>query len=75
MFESTYTVGVMKGIEQGIEQGIKQGIEKGIEKGMVKGEKKKAMEIAKNLIDVLDTKTIATKTGLTEEEVDVLRRQ
>ena len=45
----------------------------GIEQGMVKGEKQKAIEIAKNLIDILDSKTIAAKTGLTEKEIEILR--
>ena len=38
-----------------------------------KGEKKKAIEIAKNLLDILDNKTIAEKTGLSESEVEKLR--
>ena len=33
----------------------------------------KAIEIAKNLLDVLDDETIAIKTGLTLEEVRGLR--
>ena len=61
MVESSYTIGVIKGEKRGIKQGIEQGIEQ--------GEKKKAVEIAKNLINVLDVKTISMKTGLTEEEV------
>ena len=36
------------------------------------GEKNKAIEIAKSLLDVLDTKTIALKTNLTLEEVENL---
>jgi len=38
-----------------------------------KGEKKKAVEIAKNLLDILDNETIALKTGLTVDEVSKLR--
>jgi predicted transposase/invertase (TIGR01784 family) len=38
-----------------------------------KGENKKAFEIAKNLLDVLDNETIAVKTGLTMEEIAKLR--
>ena len=41
---------------------------------MVKGERQKAMEIAKNLLDVLDAKTIAVKTGLSEKEIEILRQ-
>ncbi|WP_315081040.1 hypothetical protein [uncultured Clostridium sp.] len=46
-----------KGKEEGREEGIKQG----------------KLEIAKNLLDILDNKTISEKTGLTEKEVDALR--
>jgi predicted transposase/invertase (TIGR01784 family) len=62
MVESSYTIGVKKGVKQGIEQGIEQ------------GEKRKAIEIAKKLIDVLDTKTIAAKTGLSEQDIEILRQ-
>jgi predicted transposase/invertase (TIGR01784 family) len=50
-------------------------IEKGVEKGIEKGEKKKAIEIAKNLLDVLAPKVIAEKTGLTIEEIEELRKE
>ncbi|SHH55788.1 conserved hypothetical protein (putative transposase or invertase) [Tepidibacter thalassicus DSM 15285] len=51
----------IKGRKEGIKQGIKQ------------GEYKKSIEIAKNLLDVLDNETIAIKTGLSVEEVNKLR--
>jgi len=50
MVESSYTIGVIKGEKKGREEGKKEGREE--------GEKKKAVEIAKNLIEILDTKTI-----------------
>jgi hypothetical protein len=40
---------------------------------MQEGEKKKQIEIAKNLLDVLDIETIALKTGLTKEEIEELK--
>lgn len=43
------------------------------EEGREEGEKKKAIEIAKNLLDVLDDETISIKTGLTIEEVKGIR--
>ncbi len=43
------------------------------ERGIEKGEKNKAIEIAKNLLDILDDETISMKTGLTIEEVKALR--
>ena len=47
--------------------------EEGREEGREEGEKKKAFEIAENLLDVLDNETIAMKTGLTIEEIQNLR--
>lgn len=45
------------------------------QKGKEEGIKQGKLEIAKNLLDILDNKTIAIKTGLTEEEVDALRKK
>ena len=46
---------------------------KGIKKGMQKGEKKKALEIAKSMIDMgLDKKTISKTTGLDLYEIEKL---
>ena len=42
-------------------------------RGEERGEEKKAMQIAKNLLDVLDNETIALKTGLTIEVIESLR--
>ena len=44
-----------------------------IETAMLDGEKKKQIEIAKNLLDVLDTETIALKTELTIKKVEFLK--
>ena len=46
-----------------------EGLEKGIQKCLEKGKKAEKIEIAKNLLDVLDIETIALKTGLTKEEI------
>ncbi|WP_252212430.1 MULTISPECIES: Rpn family recombination-promoting nuclease/putative transposase [unclassified Clostridium] len=62
-----------KGKEIGIEEGIQKGIQKGIEKGIQEGEYKKAIEVARNLLDVLDDETIALKTGLNIDEIKKLR--
>lgn len=39
------------------------------------GKKEKALEIAKNLLDVLSLEIIVNKTGLTEEEVKSLKNE
>jgi predicted transposase/invertase (TIGR01784 family) len=41
----------------------------GVKQGLVEGEKRKAIEIARSLLDVLDVTTIAGKTGLSLEDV------
>lgn len=50
-------------------------LEKGLERGIEQGEKLKAIEIAKNLLDVLEDDIIAVKTGLSIEEVRALRKE
>lgn len=42
--------------------------------GRAEGEKKKTLDIAKNLLDVLDDEIIAEKTGLSIDEVRKLRK-
>jgi hypothetical protein len=44
------------------------------DEGKLEGEKAQALTIAKNLLDVLDTKTIALKTGLSVEEIESLKK-
>ncbi len=56
-----------------IEKVTREGREEGEKIGEERGENKKAIEIAKNLLDVLDNQTISQKTGLTIKEVEDLR--
>ena len=60
---------------KGIEKGRKEGIEKGRKEGIEKGIKQRNIEIAKNLLDVLDDETISLKTGLTIEKIQQLRKE
>ena len=54
-------------------KGKQKGMQKGIKEGMQKGEKKKALEIAKSMIDMgLDKKTISKTTGLDLSEIEKL---
>ena len=51
----------------------RKGMQKGIKEGMQKGEKKKALEIAKSMIDMgLDKETISKTTGLDLSEIEKL---
>jgi predicted transposase/invertase (TIGR01784 family) len=50
-------------------------IKKALNQGIQQGEQQKAIEIAKELLDVLDEETISQKTGLSLEEVRKLKRK
>ena len=50
-------------------------MERGLEEGLEKGIDKKAIEIAKNLLDVLDDETIALKTRLDKMSIQNLRKK
>jgi len=62
---NTFTLGKIEGILEGREEGR--------EEGLAEGEKKKALEIAKQLLDVLDAETVSRKTGLTLEKIEKLK--
>ncbi|MCM1158136.1 MAG: hypothetical protein NC300_04895, partial [Bacteroidales bacterium] len=56
-----------------IELGVrKRARQEGLAEGHIEGHTEACIEIAKNLLDVLDIPTIAQKTGLSEEEVKKL---
>jgi len=57
-----------------IDYAKEEGLQEGLQKGLKEGEKKAKIEIAKNLLDVLDNETIAKKTGLSIDEIEELRR-
>lgn len=61
MYFSSYGDGRLDGIKQGIEHGIKQGA------------REEKLNLAKNLLDILDDQILAEKTGLTLEEIQGLR--
>ncbi len=71
--------GIEKGIAQGREQGIAQGREEdreeGREEGLVLGMREKTLEIARQLLNVLDNQTISQTTGLSVEDIQNLREE
>ena len=68
--EKGIQIGKEKGIEIGKEKGIQIGIEKGIVDGRIEGENNKALEIAKNLLNIgLSVEQIIKSTGLSKEEI------
>ncbi|MBW4552757.1 MAG: Rpn family recombination-promoting nuclease/putative transposase [Aphanocapsa sp. GSE-SYN-MK-11-07L] len=57
------------------QDGLKEGQKKGRQEGRQEGERAKTLEIARQLLDVLDVQTISQTTGLTVAEVQALRSQ
>ena len=66
--------GLEKGHSKGLEEGRSKGLEEGHSKGLEAGERKKSLEIAMQLLDVLDSSTIAVKVGLSVEDIEKLRK-
>lgn len=59
-----------EGLERGMAQGIEKGMAQGIEKGMAQGIEKGKVDVAKQLLSLnIPLETIATATGLSEEEI------
>jgi predicted transposase/invertase (TIGR01784 family) len=54
---------------------IRYAEQKGEQRGEAKGERRKALEIAQQLLDVLDIEAIAQKTGLAIAEIEQLSRK
>ncbi len=60
-------------IDTARDEGREKGIEEGIEKGIETGKKKKAIEIAKNLLEInIPISDIAKTTGLSVHEINKL---
>jgi predicted transposase/invertase (TIGR01784 family) len=51
-----------------------EGEKRGLKKGIEKGENRAKIDIANNLLDILDNRTIAIKTGLSIEVIEGLRK-
>ena len=73
--ETAFEKGIAKGMEKGIAEGKAEGKAEGMAEGKAKGEKKKAIEIANQLLDILDIETVAKKTGLSIDEIKSLKNK
>lgn len=56
-----------------LEEILKKEFERGFEEGLKQARKQREIEIANNLLDVLDDETIASATGVDIEEVRQMR--
>ena len=63
----------LRSAENILETAHNDGLNKGLSQGKLEGQLEEKITIAKNLLDVLDSKTIAKKTGLTEKQVEALK--
>ncbi|MEG4029502.1 Rpn family recombination-promoting nuclease/putative transposase [Microcoleus sp. POL8_C6] len=66
---------LLRGIEKRIAQAREQGIAEDREKGIALGMREKALEIARQLINVLDNQTISQTTGLSVEDIQNWREE
>ena len=68
--------GIAEGMEIGLEKGMKQGMEKGMKEGMEKGMSQRSLEIAKKMLAKgMDEASIMDMTGLTAEEIKLLKAE
>lgn len=72
-FEGMVETARLEALEKGLEQGLEQGLERGLERGREEGERKRALEIARKMLDGHEDGTIAEMTGLSVDEVAALR--
>ena len=65
-----------KGKEEGMEKGIAEGMEKGMKQGMEKGMNLRSLEIARKMLAKgMDEASIMDMTGLTAEEIKLLKAE
>ena len=68
--------GLAEGLEIGMEKGKKQGMEKGMKQGMEKGMNLRSLEIARKMLAKgMDEVSIMDMTGLTAEEIKLLKAE
>ena len=65
-----------KGKEKGKEEGIAEGMEKGMKQGMEKGMNLRSLEIARKMLTKgMDEASVMDMTGLTAEEIKLLKAE
>ena len=66
---------LLKAQQQGLQQGLQQGRQEGLQEGLQEGERRKALEIARQLLGKMDVAAIAQTTGLPIPEIEQLQKQ
>ena len=68
--------GMEKGLAEGMEKGLAEGMEKGLAEGMERGMTQRSLEIARKMLaNGMDTATVMKITGLSAEEILLLKRE
>ena len=68
--------GLAEGVEKGLAEGMEKGLVKGLAEGMEKGMNKRSLEIARKMLAKgMDEATIIDMTGLTAEEMKLLKAE
>ena len=68
--------GMEKGLAEGMEKGLAEGMEKGMAEGMEKGMNQRSQEIARKMLaNGMDAATVMEITGLSAEEILLLKRE
>ncbi len=64
-----------EGLKEGLKEGRKEGLKEGLEEGMKEGKQESRIEIAKNLLLMLDDSKISEITGLSTDQIQKLRQE
>ena len=68
--------GKEEGLAEGMEKGLAEGMEKGMAEGMEKGMNQRSLEIARKMLaNGMDAATVMEITGLSAEEILLLKRE
>ena len=68
--------GLAEGMEKGLAEGMEKGLAEGMEKGMEKGMNQRSFEIARKMLaNGMDAATVMEITGLSAEEILLLKRE
>jgi len=65
----------LKGRMDGLRQGLETGLQQGREEGREEGQTRKALEIARNILPLMDDAAISAITGLPVEQIEDLRKE
>ena len=76
LLQSSLDEARMEGMQKGVQKGMQKGVQKGMQKGVQKGRMEGRQEVVSNMLkNHLDTSLICKVTGLSEEEIQKLKKE